>query len=146
MATKQKLKIVLDTNMFLSGILYQGMIKIVLDLILDNKLKLYVSQALIEEVTRKLQEFGANKQSRDEVNLFLDRKGVKIKPDIKITVCRDPEDNFILELGQSSMADYIITRDKDLLDLPRQKWKSTKIMKPENFLPILRKVLPQRSN
>ena len=35
-------------------------------------------------------------------------------------------------------ADYLITRDKDLLDLPNKRWKNTKIVKPEQFLSYLR--------
>lgn len=42
-----------------------------------------------------------------------------INPDAEVKICRDPEDNFILEL-------------------PHHQWRNTKIVKPETFLPFLR--------
>jgi uncharacterized protein len=121
-------------------------IKIVFDLVLDNKLRLYISPTLTKEVLKKLIELKASSQAQSEASLFLIKKGVHLNPQIKITVCRDPKDNFILELAESAKADYIITRDKDLLELPGQKWKETVIIKPEAFLPMLRKVLPKTFN
>jgi len=50
------------------------------------------------------------------------------------------KDNFILELAETANVDFIITRDRDLLDLPNQIWKGAKIVKPEAFLPFLRKM------
>lgn len=34
-----------------------------------------------------------------------------------VTVCRDPKDNFLLALSKDGKADYLLTGDKDLLDL-----------------------------
>lgn len=140
MTTNIALNIVLDTNMFVSGILYYGMIKTVFDLVLDKKLRLFTSPALQKEVVEKLQEFGASKQVLSDAVRFMNKRGTTLEPTVRVTVCRDPEDNFVLELAESSTADYIITRDKDLLELPLKRWKGTKIMKPEGFLPLLRKI------
>lgn len=112
--------------------------KVVFDLILDRKLTLYVSAALKDEVLEKMQYYNVSKQIQDEVMLFMNKLGILIEPKVKVTVCRDPEDNFVLELAETSRADYIITRDKDLLDLPNHEWKGTKIIKPEAYLPLLR--------
>lgn len=132
------IKIVLDTNMFLSGFLFHGMLKTVFDLILGNKLQMFVSEALVGEITKKLAEFEADKQIQREVLLFINSRGVLIRPKGKVTVCRDPKDNYLLELAQEGQANYLITRDKDLLELSAAKWKDTKIVKPESFLHILR--------
>lgn len=43
------LKVVLDTNMFLSGFLFHGMLKTVFDLMLDNRLQMFVSEVLVYE-------------------------------------------------------------------------------------------------
>ena len=129
--------VVLDTNMILSALFFGGMMEKVIDLIIDNKLTWYISPALLEEVQRKLHEFGAHKTLITKVRIVCE-KGILIDPDCVVEVCRDSEDNFILELAQAAQADYIITRDKDLLDLPRNQWKGTNIIKPEEFLPLLR--------
>jgi len=132
------IKIVLDTNIFLSAILYGGMAKTIFKLILENKLELYVSPDLEDEVLRKLKEYGAAEETIEYAALFLNHKSISISPHIKVTLCRDPNDNFLLELSQTAEADYLITRDKDLLELPSHKWKKTEIVKPETFLPQLR--------
>ncbi len=134
------IKVVLDTNMFLSGFLFHGMIKTVFDLIITGKLRLYISEELKSEVVKKMQAFNVNKQVQKEVLLFLEMRGVLIRSAVKVTVCRDPEDNFLLELAESAKADYLITRDRDLLELPEAKWKRTNIVKPEEFLPFLRSI------
>ena len=130
----------MDTSMFLSGFLYHGMIKSVFECINQGKINLFVSSILIQEVVNKFKELGADVQAQSEAAFFLEEKGIYIDPKVQVTVCRDPEDNFILELAQEAHADYIVTRDKDLLSLKDQNWKGTKITKPEDFLPILRKM------
>lgn len=134
------IKIVLDTNMFISAFLYHGMTKIIFDLVLDNKLALYISSQLKQEILEKFRKFGASEEMLTNITIFLSSKGIMTAPSIKITICRDPKDNFLLELSETVKADYLITRDKDLLELPKGKWKETKIVKPETFLPILRKM------
>lgn len=140
MTTNIVLKIVLDTNMFISGFLFHGMVKTVFDLVLENKLRMYTSSKLKVEIVKKFKNFNVTEQEQNEALSFLDKRGILVDPKIKITVCRDPKDNFILELAETAHADFIITRDKDLLDLPNQKWKNAKIIKPETFLPFLRRM------
>ena len=130
-------RIVLDTNMFVSIFVFGGMVETIIDLFIANKLQLYTSPALINEILKKLREFEVNKKVIADVTEFLER-GIVVIPQVVISVCRDPKDNFLLELAETAQADYIITQDKDLLDLPDQRWKETQIVKPEAFLHILR--------
>ncbi|MEK7517796.1 MAG: putative toxin-antitoxin system toxin component, PIN family [Patescibacteria group bacterium] len=132
------LKIVLDTNVFLSTFIYHGMSKIILELVSKNKIKLYVSYDLKKEVLEKLKEFGVDKQLASDAKLFLDTRGIFISPNAEVSACRDPKDNYILKLAETCKADYIITRDKDLLELSNKRWKTTRIIKPEGFLIYLR--------
>lgn len=132
------LKVILDTNQFVSAFLFGGMTKIVFDLVLNNKLELYVSEDFKVEVLAKFKYYGASEQALLDASLFLDAKGIAITPKTKVSVCRDPEDNYLLALAEEAQAGYLVTRDKDLLDLSQKKWKNTKIVKPEEFLPYLR--------
>ena len=132
------LKVILDTNQFVSAFLFGGMTKIVFDLVLNNKLELYVSEDLKAEVLEKFKYYGASEQTLLDAFLFLDAKGIVITPKTEVSICRDPEDNYLLALAEEAQASYLVTRDKDLLDLPQKKWKNTKIVKPEEFLPYLR--------
>ncbi len=44
---------------------------------------------------------------------------------------RDPKDNFLLDLIEFSNADYLVTGDKDLLEL--NPFKTAKIITPSEF-------------
>lgn len=93
---------------------------------------------LKDELQKKLEFFGVSKQVQDEVMLFVNTKGILADPAISINESRDKKDNFLLELSEASQADYLVTRDDDLLTI--KKRKGTKIMMPEHFLPMLRKL------
>lgn len=131
-------KVVLDTNMFLSAFLFHGNTKIIFDLIFGRKLRLYVSSELKNEVLNKMRKYEVTERVKNEVMYFFHGRSIAIEPKIKLDICRDPKDNFLLELVEAVKADYLITRDKDLLSLSNSVWKVTKIITPETFLPILR--------
>ena len=139
MTINTQIKVILDTNMLLSAFVFGGMVEIIIDLIVESKLQLYTSSTLSKEVFRKLHEHKASEKTvKDVIALF--KGSISISPKIIITASRDPKDNFVLELAEEAEADYIITRDKDLLELPGKIWKNTKITKPEDFLSFLRKI------
>ena len=50
-------------------------------------------------------------------------------------VCRDPNDNYLLALARTAEADYLVTRDEDLLTL--QRHGRTKIIYPARFMQLL---------
>jgi putative PIN family toxin of toxin-antitoxin system len=60
-------------------------------------------------------------------------KAVVISPRKKLFICRDPEDNFVLECCLEAEADIIITGDKDLLEIKNLPF-STKILTPRMYL------------
>lgn len=53
----------------------------------------------------------------------------------KVNVCRDWKDNFLLALSKDAKADYLISGDKDLLDL--RKFGKTKILTLTEFLEVM---------
>ena len=55
-----------------------------------------------------------------------------VEPRGRVTVCRDPTDNAILECGIEAKADYIVTGDDDLLSMGSYEW--IKIVTPMEFL------------
>ena len=55
-----------------------------------------------------------------------------VKVQSKLEVCRDPKDNFLLSLSIDGQADFLLTGDKDLLDLT--KFGETKIISISDFL------------
>jgi putative PIN family toxin of toxin-antitoxin system len=55
-----------------------------------------------------------------------------VKVQTQIEVCRDPKDNFLLSLSIDGNADFLLTGDKDLLDI--SKFGETSIIKISDFL------------
>ena len=53
-----------------------------------------------------------------------------------VNICRDSNDNFLLELAKDGDADYIITGDKDLLDL--KQFDKCKIVTYKEFAKLAR--------
>jgi len=60
-------------------------------------------------------------------------KTIVVQPRKKISICRDPSDNMLLECCLESEADILITGDKDLLDLKALPFALT-ILTPRKFL------------
>jgi predicted nucleic acid-binding protein len=49
-----------------------------------------------------------------------------------VDVCRNPDDNILLSLALDGKADYIVSGDKDLLDM--LSFRAIPIVKPAEFL------------
>lgn len=134
MAGKPK-RIIVDTNLWISFLITQYYI-VIDDLITQNKVQLLFSQELLDEfieVTKrpKFRKFFKPKDVELLMNL-LDQHAELITVISTINACRDPKDNFLLSLAVDGKADYLLTGDKDLLELKRIK--STKIQTLTDFL------------
>ena len=80
-------------------------------------LKRYFPSTRIEEILETIEEFAD----------FVDVTTV-------VDICRDPKDNFLLSLCVDGQADFLLTGDKDLLDLT--VFENTSIMTISNFLKL----------
>ena len=60
-------------------------------------------------------------------------KSAVVSPGKKLAMCRDPEDNFILECCLEAKADILITGDKDLLEIKNLPFK-LKVLTPRMYL------------
>lgn len=67
----------------------------------------------------------------ESFDAFIDVVAVKSNGEI----CRDPKDNFLLVLAKDGKATYLLTGDKDLLEI--QKFGSTKILTLTHFLDLM---------
>ena len=60
--------------------------------------------------------------------------GIEVNSKLDL-VKADPDDNKIIECAIDGNVDFLITKDRHLLDL--KKYKGIKIIKPEEFLKII---------
>ncbi len=115
------LRVVFDTNIYISAFLKSGFSRELFNLALEGKIKLFCSQAIILELEKKLKEkFQVN---NTEIKLFISiiSKIAEVSsPSRKLRIVKaDPKDNIILECALASGANLIISLDKHLLKIKR---------------------------
>ena len=132
------MKVVLDTNVIISGLLWKSKTKALFDLADQKRITICLTAKIIAEVAKVL-EYPKIKKQLNRANLTTDEiisyllqisqffSGVSLK--IKLT---DSSDKIFLEAAYDSGAKYLITGDKHLLIL--KNFRSIKILKPEEFL------------
>ena len=64
----------------------------------------------------------------------LTREAELVDVKVKISACRDPKDDKLLELAVSGRATHIVTGDSDLLAL--DPYQGTRILTPSSFLEL----------
>lgn len=122
--------------MLISSILIEGSIA---DLALTKAEKFHeivCSEKVYNEISIILHLAKFDKYvSTNRRNKFLQSFKIKanfVTVDQTIEICRDPKDNMFLELAVSAKADYIITGDKDLLEL--NPFKGIRIISPKEYV------------
>ncbi len=70
-------------------------------------------------------------------------RGVHVRPRRRINCCRDPKDNAYLEASLAAKANFLITGDRDLLEITPKALEdvglgSLLIVTPKQFLQIIR--------
>lgn len=141
---KNKMLVVLDTNVFISALLSSKgppaeLIKrweadefgVVLSQILINELKPSLAYPRIKKYL---------KASEQTIGAIIDKLGniaAVVEPQVELDVIgKDPEDNRLLECAIAGGAAYIISGDAHLLDL--KEYQGIVILPPAGFLTLLR--------
>jgi putative PIN family toxin of toxin-antitoxin system len=128
-------RIIIDTNLWISFLITKDFAK--LDEILFSRHGILVfSQELLDEfleVARrpKFRRFFSSADI-EELLETIEEYAEIVKIHSKIEICRDLKDNFLLSLSVDGNADYLLTGDKDLLDLT--KFAETEILTISDFL------------
>jgi len=123
------MRLVLDTNILISALFWDGNERKLLRLCRKGKHQLIISPQILDELSRVLlDKFNLPseklKEYREEI-LLMSELALPVG-DVDI-IKHDPTDNMILETAQIGKADRIITGDKHLLKL--NKFEGIKITK-----------------
>ena len=134
------LSAVVDTNVFVSGLLKGKVTRAIVNALIDNKFRLIISVDLFNELIitankPRLAPFIDEFDKTILTSLIKDRFPL-INPSERVDICRDPEDNKVLEAAVAGNADSIVTGDKDLLAL--KSIKNTSIITPKEFIQKLK--------
>ena len=126
-------RVVLDTNTLISALVYGGNPQKVLVLALNKRIRIITSPILQAELV----DIIAKKfpLSLDDMHLLkeeMQKSFVIVHPHIALDIVRDNDDNRVLEVAVEGDCNFIITGDRDLLELC--KYKKIKIVTPAQFL------------
>lgn len=135
MPKNKSLRLIIDTNLWVSFIISNKQ-NLPDSVLYSEEARLLFSKELIDEILQTITKpklkkyFGTNalEEMLSTFDPFIDFIEVKST----ISVCRDIKDNFLLALAKDGQADYLITGDKDLLEL--KKFGKTKICTIVNFI------------
>ena len=126
------MKVILDTNVLIAAFAARGLCSALFELCLD-RFQLVLSEAILKETAEHLK----GKIKLPEANCGLVDAYLRsvcqvseIDP-VDPAACRDPKDLHVLGLAQRLSAGFIVTGDKDLLDLVQ--YKGTRIVTPREF-------------
>src|SRR6266487_4013979 len=131
----KKIKIILDTNWWISFIVSKNSFGFPV-FFFDKKMLICFSEELKNEIisslayTRTLKRI--NPVNLEMYNTYITYSAKIFSVKTFVNLCRDPKDNFLLALAKDASADFLITRDEDLLSLKR--FENTSIVTLPQFL------------
>jgi len=129
-------RVVLDTNVYLSGIIFGGNCRHILDLMIKRKIRIITSPAILLEISKKLkQKFKWSQNKIFTVIKTLVESTKVVQPKIKIRAVRtDKSDDKIIEAAAAGRTKYIVSGDQHLLKI--KQYQKIKIVTPQEFLSI----------
>ncbi|MCL2293836.1 MAG: putative toxin-antitoxin system toxin component, PIN family [Spirochaetes bacterium] len=131
------MKIVIDSNIFVSSFFWKGNPRKVFDRVIDGFDELYITDDILEEIKSVMsrKKFDLEKNEIDDYLKIIENFSRKITHNDTIeNISRDLDDNKILKCGLEANVDFIITGDNDLLIL--EYYKAIKIVNPKEYLEI----------
>ncbi len=131
--------VVIDTNVWISGIILGGTASEVLQHIQEKEWKIYISPKIIEEIDRVLGYKKIDKilikvrKTKFEVLNRIISMCTLVRPNVRIEIIKkDPSDNIFLECAKKCKASCIISGDRHLLAL--KIFEGIEILSPSKFL------------
>ena len=130
------MKIVIDTNVLISGVFFGGFPRKILSAVVSQKITACATAEIINESEEIVQEMINRKQghiNRAILSPLIQAMEI-IEPVTHIGICRDPDDNKFLECAKDSHALYIVSGDKDLLVI--EQFGNIQIVTAKDFYEI----------
>lgn len=128
-------RIVLDTNVLISAILFGGPPREALELVISGTVDCSLSLAILDELRDVIRrpKFGFSPEQSFKVLEELHEVCDIINPTVRISVVTtDPDDNRVLECAVESKAAFVVTGDSHLLDVV--EFRGIQIVTPTVYL------------
>ncbi len=131
------MRVILDTNIFVSGIHWAGSSEKILRSWVNGEFELVSSLPIIDELIRVLMSFKIP-LTADDISLLeslILERSIIVVPSEKVSIIIDPDDNKFVEAALEGKAEYIISQDKHLLVL--KQYRGVKVLHPNDFIQII---------
>lgn len=129
------LKVVLDTNVFVSGVFFSGPPYQILQAWQSGEFELVVSQEILDEYRRVGEILAGERPAIDLdpiLNFVIERAKVYESVKLKEPVCEDPDDDKFIACALASGSRVIISGDRHLLKV--SGYEGIEVLKPRNFV------------
>lgn len=115
------MKVIIDINFWISFLLHGSVYKKLLGILTKEEVILVICQTSIDEFVsvasrKKFSRYISEEQITAMVEYFLTNAQVYPLHEVPRR-CRDPKDDYLLELAIASDASYLLTGDDDLLSM-----------------------------
>lgn len=130
-----KIKVVLDTNIYISAILFGGKPELLIRLARERAIDIFISDNILNELNRIFKnKFGWNNEQIYFLNESLNKITHFVFPTEEINIITvHHSDNCILKCAIEAKANYIISGDKHHI-LPSKTYRGIKILSVSQFL------------
>ena len=129
------MRIILDTNVFISGVFFGGPPYQILDAWRNGRIDIVLSEDIFTEYQRVAQELSKQFKETD-ISTFLDLLTVNAiwveAPQLPFNVSADPDDDKFLSCALASKAKIIVSGDKHLLTV--SGYRRIEVEKPRSFI------------
>lgn len=129
------MRVVLDTNVLISGIFFRGRPAKILKIWRDKKIDLVISPAILNEYLRVMDILSQQYPGVDiEPILALITRNAKMiaATDLTEQVCDDPEDDKFIACALASKARFVISGDKALQKV--SEYRGIQVLSPTKFI------------
>ena len=141
------MQVLIDQNIFVSALFKrQSAARQIVEAWLDGSFTLVTSRLLHSELTELFERPHIKRLiAHEDANLILElllEHAVFGVASVQIQLCRDPDDDALLEIAASHRVDYLVTGDKDLIeddDLKKVMLEQhgVRVVNPNEFLVVL---------
>ena len=128
------MRAVFDTNVLVAAFVTEGICSKILIRGRKKQFHLIVCPVILQEFERVLiKKFSATRnEARSALQMVSEATHSVVRPSQLVqSICRDPDDDAILACALEARADYLVTGDKDLLEL--KVFKGVRIVPPRDF-------------
>jgi putative PIN family toxin of toxin-antitoxin system len=130
-------RIVLDTNVILSAVLFAGKPRRLLELVISGAVECTLSFAIVDELRDVLMrpKFGLSPAQAARIVEELHEVCEVIRPGLTVRgVVADPSDSMLLECALASGADFVVSGDAHLVDIG--SFRGIRIVTPAAYLAL----------